>query len=365
MNRIRHTQILSGQIVSVHQPKTSGVFLLFCLLIIIAPCSAMGLIDLKHGDAMPRILLKDKHGQIFDTDRFRGETVVVLFGESDHIKTRQACEAISNALNHPDMLGHPLQWLLVLSKSSRLDDPQLSLNKYRLPPHVLHDINRKTFGDYRVVALPSLVVIDPEGKVVHAMSGMLPRFEDVAYDAMLVSVGHLTYEEFAVALDAIAEPPPSPEELRAQRLIHLAEQLTVRKMNVMAIAKFREALELTPDSFMARIGLGEVLLSEGKYELAKAEFTRANTIRPASIDASLGRALALARGDTDDYNSSLEIVQDVLKRHPDSARAHYVFGMLEEQRGEITKAAIQYRTAYEILFHQMRSNAPGIAHQSQ
>lgn len=351
-NHELHIYLKYGNTVGKSIPVGFSLFL--CLVIFITSGSVKGMIDVKHGDIAPSIVLKDGNGREYGLDEFRGKALVILFGQSNHEKTLQACIALRDVFNESELRCLPIQWLLVISKSSRPEDLHLNLNEYRIPPLVLHDTERKAFGDYGVVVLPSLVVIDPEGKVVHVETGLLPRFSDMAYHAIRVAIGCMTYDEFMEARLAQPEQAPTADTLRSQRLIHLAEQLATHEMNVMAITKYREALELNPDSLTALLGLGEVLLHDKKYELAEAEFLQARTLQPDSVEAALGHATAMAYGDADDLAASLVIAGELRKQNPDSARVHFVLGLIEERRGKIIAAANHYRTAAEILLREMK-----------
>ena len=353
-NRALHIYLKPGN--TAGKPISVGFFLLLCLVIFIITGPVSGMIDVKHGDSAPSIVLKDGNGREYGLDEFRGKALVILFGQSNHLKTSRACDALREVFSESELRCQPIQWLFVLSRSSRLEDLHLKLNEYRIPPLVVHDTGRKAFGDYGVVVLPSLVVIDPEGKVVHAQAGMHHRFSDLAYHAIRVAIGCLTYDEFTVMRLAHPEQSPTADTIRSQRLIHLAEQLATHEMNVMAIAKYREALELNPESFAAHLGLGDVLLSDNKHELAEAEFRQARTLQPDSVEAALGHATALANGDADDLAASLVIAGELRKKNPDSARVHFVLGLIEEQRGDITAASIHYRTATEILLREMKQS---------
>lgn len=335
-------------------PNTICMLLSLSLFICTTTGSGAGMIDVKHGDIAPEIVLNDITGREHSLDEFRGKALVILFGQSSHEKTRLACDALRKVVNEPELRCQPIQWLLVLSKSSHLEDLGMNLNESRIPPLVLHDIERKTFGDYGIVVLPTLVVIDPEGKVVHAETGLLPRFSDMAYHAIRVAIGCIAYVEFTQMQLPHQEQAPTTDTLRSQRLIHLAEQLTTHNLNVMAIAKYREALELNPESFVAHLGLGNVLLRDQKYELAKAAFRRARVLQPDSVEAALGQATALAYGDADDLAASQTIVSELRKQHPGAARVHFVLGLIEERRGQMTEAAIHYRTAAEMLLREMK-----------
>lgn len=342
-----------------------GIAILGAATIIATPRTSSAAIDVKRGEPAPRIVLPDADGRTVDTARLHDRAIVVLFGASDHDKTRQAVEELQSALNEPELLGEPIQWLIVLSKSSDVRRHGLDLAHERLAPVLLHDRDRATFGDYGVVVLPSAVVIDRQGKTVWATSGLMPRFNDIVHDALRVAVGKLTYAEFDKTLEVHAAEQPTEEELRAGRLMRLAQQLAARNMHSMAVEKYREVLELSPELMPALLGLGASLAFQGEYGEAADVFIEARTLEPNSVEAALGLAAAYAHGDSSQLEAGEKIVEEVLEAHPDLPRVHYVMGLIEEARGDIAKAARQYRKAVELMLSQQRTQSSIAGHDAR
>ncbi|VAX38609.1 hypothetical protein MNBD_PLANCTO03-1949, partial [hydrothermal vent metagenome] len=188
------------------------------------------------------------------------------------------------------------------------------------------------------------------GIVVYAMPGFLPRFSELLTQSLLVSTGQMTNEAFEASLAASnGKVVIDPNELRAERLVHLGEKLLGHKMDEMAEAKFLEAIEVSAGYVPARLALGDLYRRQGELDKAEAQ---CGAIVKADPDSTVGRlALArvwVARGG-DSLNQAEAAVRGVLERHPETARAHYLLGLIFEARGDIPAAAASYRTAAELL----------------
>jgi predicted Zn-dependent protease len=88
-----------------------------------------------------------------------------------------------------------------------------------------------------------------------------------------------------------------------------------------AAALFERVVQLEPNDVAALVWLGDVHLGQGRADAAEPRFAHALSLQPNSLSArfGLGRA-ALAE---EDYRRAVEYLEEVLKRDPQAAGAHY------------------------------------------
>jgi hypothetical protein len=163
---------------------------------LLAAASAAGTTDLHRGDPAPLLVMQSIDGRRIDTNEMGDRVLLLLFGEAGQDKTHRACREVATALEAKRLSDEPIDWILILSKSSRIVDLDLDAIKVDPPPIVVHDTARSAFGAYKTLVVPTAVVVGRDGNVVHAMASYTNRFGDIVFDALSVAVGSLSVEEF-------------------------------------------------------------------------------------------------------------------------------------------------------------------------
>jgi peroxiredoxin/TolA-binding protein len=302
---------------------------------------------LKRGEEAPAFTLNDMAADAVSTEKLRGTILVTVFGEPFHDRTRQACSEIEAILNDPRLKGLPIRSVLVTAQQIKPEDLRLEAGQ-RLPTTILRDPDRRVFGQYRVAVLPSVVVIDKEGRVVHAAAGHTARLADVVLDSLLFASGKLSAEQ----LDKALNPEPTTaatSDFRAERTLQLARQLARRGMDELAMEKHLEALQLDPKLMAAHLDLGMLLLKQRRLADAEAQFRAVLSEQPTSMQAQLGLAFVQTQRGGRELDEAEKTVRELLARNPNLARAHYLLGLISEQRNKSDDAAASFKKAAQLL----------------
>ncbi|GAB4254801.1 redoxin domain-containing protein [Deferrisoma sp.] len=144
---------------------------------------------------------------------------------------------------------------------------------------VVVDESLAVFNDYGVIAVPSLVLLDPEGAVRALLEGYSRMTRDTFKEEVLRALGLV--EE--VPSEAATEPRgPKPKGL-AERYARMGEILLKRRMAARAEEAFRKALEEDPDYVRAKEGLAraEALLAEERGEAKPPAAAPGSEAKPA------------------------------------------------------------------------------------
>lgn len=302
-----------------------------------------------RGSVAPPITLKDLSGEEVRSADLAGRTLVLVFGELGHEGVRKTCADVLDVLGDPRHgREHPVP-ILVVAADRPAADLRAQAGEGRYPALILHDPAREAFGAYRVLALPTVVVIDRDRKVVYSMAGVSPRFRDLLAESLLVASGREGQEEFerSLALDDAAAPDPGP--VRAARLAHLGDELARHGLDGPAEGRYTESLATDPACLPARLGRASLLLRQGRLAEAEADFRRALEARPNLAEVELGLAEVCVRRGGDCLAEAEGTVQRIMESDPGNAHAHYLMGLLHEGRGETAAAAADYRKAAELL----------------
>lgn len=311
-------------------------------------CSSRAVTHLKRQDPAPGIALKDGKGNEVASAQLKGRVVVVIFGELYHERTRQACDQIGAALKDQRLDGVEVVPVLIVTREAKAEEPGNAKANW-LPPAILTDPQRKAFEAYRVMAMPSVVVIDKEGRVVHATAGAAAGLGDLVTDSVLLAVGKLSVENFDKSRNGQASAPASEEEIRAERLTQLARQLARRGLKEMAVEKYAEALKLSPNHAVAHLEYGSLLLGRRRLSEAESHFRAALAANPQALEAVLGIAFVQALRGGEELGEAERSVRSILAKSPAQPRAWYLLGLIQEQKKKPEEAAVSFKKAAQLL----------------
>ncbi len=118
-----------------------------------------------------------------------------------------------------------------------------------------------------------------------------------------------------------------------------SEEKTDSSMDV-EVESLRKEFKEAPTETSA-LRLGELLLKKGASDEALASFNRALEMNPRSLEAKIGRGVALGRiGETEKAEKAL---REALPLNPNPAHVHLELGRLFEQRGNFAGAVVEYK----------------------
>lgn len=302
-----------------------------------------------RGSTAPPIVLRDLDGAQVRTEQLAGRTLVLIFGDVGHEGARKASADVMETLAQPRFARDSVIPILVVAQDRAPGELKEQASQARFPALILHDPDRAAFGAYRILVVPTVVVVDGKGKVVHSMPGFLPRFRELLAESILVATGAESMEQFEQSL-AVAGPLPTDKNRhRADRMVHLGDELARHGLTEMAEARYAEAVDQVPGHIEARLGLASLMVRAGRLEEAEAQYRRVLEDDETNVTARLGIAGVLLRQGTGDMDQAEATLRAVLDKDPLQPRAWYLRALIHEQRGEFAQAAAGYRKAAELL----------------
>ncbi|RZM29843.1 MAG: TlpA family protein disulfide reductase [Pedobacter sp.] len=124
---------------------------------------------LKKGSVIPQIAYNDPNGKVVDINSFKGKYVLIDFWASWCGPCRKAIPEIKELYSAYKDKGFE-----VLSVSVDTDNAawRKAMDEEQMPwPQVLSPDKNKTLADFMVVGIPTLYLIDKEGKIVEKYTG--------------------------------------------------------------------------------------------------------------------------------------------------------------------------------------------------
>jgi len=328
--------------------KQYGLTMAVCVLAALAS-PAWSVTELRRGDPAPAWSLKNLEGEAVKLEAMRDRIVVLVFGELFHDRSLQACRELEPIVRDLRLGGQNVEALLIVAQEAQAQDLRRRAVDAGVRFGVLHDPARQAFGAYQVAVMPSIVVIDKQGRIVHAVAGLLGRWADLVRDSLRYAAGQITAEQFGALFAAHPATAPSDNQVRAQRIAQLAKQLARRGMDDAAMEKYAEAIKLDADPPAPHVELGILHLKHRRLAAAEAEFRVVLNDRPAFTEALLGIAFVQVQRGGAELGLAERTVRGVLAANPSLPRAHYLLGLVQEQQGKAEDAAASFKKAAQFL----------------
>jgi peroxiredoxin len=146
------------------------IFVIFLMSLLVSPLSYA---DTTKG-AAPDFTLKSRSGENLKLSEYRGDVVLINFWASWCAPCREEMPKLENLYHKYKGLGFNLLAVNVEENSSKAND---FLNNVSVTFPVLYDTTNKVSKLYQVVAMPSTVIIDRDGKMRYLHHGYKPGYE--------------------------------------------------------------------------------------------------------------------------------------------------------------------------------------------
>ncbi len=274
---------------------------------------------------------------------------VLIFGEAYHQQTLESLVELRKIRDAAGLTGADLGVFLIVSRTPDQEQMTQLRGKEKIGVEILLDKNLKVFGDYGVTVLPSTVVIDKQGRIDLALSGVPLSFADTVGDAILLATGRITRQQRASS-ESAAQNSDQPESVKqAHRLASLAGQLAARDFTALAVQRYREALGLDGTYLQARIGIARCLVKLNLLPDAIAELQKVLQTDADHLEANLIMSQLEIMQGGDAIAEGKARLQRILTASPDHPQANYLMGTVCEVQGETDHALNYYKKAAQRL----------------
>lgn len=275
---------------------------------------------------------------------------ILVFGEPYHQKTLESLVELRKICDAIRLTEADLHVFLILSQTPDQEQMTQLRGKEKIGVEILLDKNLKAFGDYGVTVLPSIVVIDKQGRIDLALSGVPLSFADMVEDAILLATGRITRQQLESSRSAMQETGAQQESVKqAHRLAGLAGQLARRNYTALALDRYREALELDSTFQQARIGMARCLVKLNLLPDAIGELQKVLQANADHVEANLIMSQVEIMQGGDGITEGKLRLQRILTMNPDHPEANYLMGTVCEVQGEVDRALNYYKKAAGLL----------------
>jgi len=307
--------------------------------------------DKAPGFNLPAVLPPGKRVSLEPLDR----PVLLIFGEPYHQPTQEALAALKKVYKTVGLTEVDLPVYLILSQEPTPEQKAQLDAKEKIRAEILWDQDRKAFGDYGVIVLPSVVVIDKQGKISLALSGFPLAFSDIVEDALLFTVGRMTREEYESSRSGTGGAAKQDQSVaRVHRLAALAGQLMRRSSYELALERYREVLGLDGGYLPARIGMARCFIQLNQLPQAYEQLEKVLQADQNHLEARLLMSWIEIRRGGKEIDTAKWRLHWLLTVHPDHPQANYLMGVVYETQGDKDRALEHYKKAAQLLLEMDR-----------
>ncbi len=324
---------------------------LILLFITNANSSVRVLSQLNQFDKAPELVLPRLASPLENVDLQKlDRPTILIFGEPYNQQTPESLVKLKEIVDTIGLTEADLSVFLIISHTPDQQQTAQLSGKDKIGVEILLDTNLKAFGDYGITVLPSIVVIDKQGRVDLALSGVPLSFADMVEDAILLATERITRQQFESSRSASQQNVAQQESVkRAHRLTSLARQLARRNYTALALKRYREALELDNTYAEARIGVTRCLIKLNLLPDALEELQKMLQNNAEDVEANLVMSqIEIMQGGNGIAESKMRL-QRILTKNPDHPEANYLMGMVSEAQGETDHALNYYKKAAKRL----------------
>lgn len=298
----------------------------------------------------PTIKLNDLNGIEVSTADLAPRILILIFGTLPHEGVQRACTQVFDVVHDRRLLGDVVVPILIVPDLTVAHPRTTDEMPSRFPAITLHDPDRDSFGAYKVLVVPTVIVVGPRGQIVHSIAGFNPRFREILTASLLYAAGRESPREFERIVDAKVQQTGA-SAMRAARLTQMGDELMQAGLFGWAASRYSEACLLDPQNTAAALGAGAAMLRLRQLDDAQEKFTAVLTWTTECPEAELGLAEVELRRGGDTARAEAQVRQ-VIDASPTYAAAHMLLGEILEKRGDTAGASASFRRAAELALGQ-------------
>lgn len=206
---------------------------------------------------------------------------------------------------------------------------------------LLLDDGLQAFHDYGLIALPSMVVLDPQRTIRYELSG----YPLVGVEEMVDFI-RATLEGRSLSPEVAAETGYRPDP-RALHYHNMGRKtLKARRMLAMAEMWFKKAIEADERFVEPRLSLARFYLDRDKRAEAAEQFSRVLELQPGNVVALCESAMILAGRGKD--AEAMELLSRAKQEDPYYTPGYYYLGYLKGRSGALKEARALFEEALRI-----------------
>lgn len=299
------------------------------------------------GAVTPVFECQDESGRRYRFEHDRGRAVLLVFLAAEHERSLKAIGDLQRIFSTlaKEKTSLDLDVVLVMPDPNALGG--LLSNLAKTKTCVTRDPDRRLWGRFGVIALPTVIVSSREDRILAVKAGYGYDFAAAVETAIRRAAG-LTPAPSSKTKKGVSTLKNDSAAARAHRHLRTAEMLAGKGQLAVAILEVEKAQTLTPNSLAVVVALSELYCRTDRGDAALALLAdHTGTRRVERARLSLLRGWASRQvGRSAQAETYLK---EAIALDPNAARAYFEWGRLCRAQGRQEEALAAYERALELL----------------
>ncbi len=302
---------------------------------------------IQPGDQMPEFTLRSDQGKAITNTVYSDRTTVFIYVIAKQQGSERAIADASMVVS--EMKDQAVNLVVISGNPDHSEYFQEFWKEKRIRATLAVDPERSLYGDLGLIAFPTTLIVNTNGKLIHSLSTHSSNYPYVLEGYIQHAIGQLDDAALQEHLKARSLPTSSPKSV-ASRHRAVARLMQDKGLYETAEKELIVALEYDQESQDTRLDLADLYLHLGRVSDAATYIGQVQSADPEHRRAMLLEGIMLFR--QGDYPESRVVLQKALVLNPDPARTLYYLGLVNEAMGDVDQAMSYYRQSIGRLLNE-------------
>ncbi|MFZ4573650.1 MAG: tetratricopeptide repeat protein [Phycisphaerales bacterium] len=308
--------------------------------------------NVKRGEPVPACKLPAVSGAVVDSEALKGKVIVYVCLSAEQKRSELAAAESQQVVSA--LTGEPVVLLHVTADVVQKTYFEKQRQEHAITGELLLDADRAFYGKLGLIAFPTTIVVDKEGRLSNVISLHGSDYKATLDAYVRFALGKITEKELAERLQVKAAEPSSPRSAASahRALAHLLRQ---KGQDDAARAELEKGLALDPESTETMLDMADLDFAMDKTAAAEATVDKVIGAQPEHRRAKALKGACLFRGGKLDEAAS--VLESALPLNPNPEVVHYYLGLIAEKKGEKEKAIEHFREGLKLLIDRSSGGA--------
>ncbi|MHC5144908.1 MAG: tetratricopeptide repeat protein [Planctomycetota bacterium] len=308
------------------------------------PCAARRIAD---GDTLPPISAATLSGQQLDRAAGSDKAALIAFLAADQKPSQQAAEDLQRVLTSFSDHRHQIDVVIVM------DDPALQGSFKDMPAelkdavHWVHDTEKQLWGQFHIIAAPTVIMADKTDKVVSVAAGYGYDFAPSLRFHLNQALG-IEQTMTADEVGTVKTVQNKTNSAKIQRHLKMAKMLQDKGKIDAALEQLAQARQLDPKDLQVVLEIGRLNCVRNKPDLA-LKALEGSVFKAPPDQAASELITGWAKRLSGDYSAAQDHLLNATNLDPSLARAFFELGQVYEATAENDLALKAYKDALSIF----------------
>ncbi len=304
---------------------------------------------IPEGALTPEFSAVDTTGKPFAFKRSSGKVLILAFLSSQKKNSQKAVEDIFGALSSiPSDRLTSLQVAFVMQNVDNREFIAAIQKETPCPVHILDDDRYDIWGKFGVIATPTVLISDPNGRVICVKPGHTYDFATVVKSRLFQAL-EIPYDVNPDKASTVRTVANSTMSAKAKRHLQMAKSLARKGKVVSAIDQAQIAYEIDPNLPEVALELGELLCRAGRAQEA-IKLISTLSVQNRRDKARINLTLGWANRQMGKLEQAAKFLLEGIQQDATSPRLFFELGRIYQKRSDSEKAMQAYFRALQLIY---------------